>query len=122
MGPVEMRANFHMPLAARGLWKSLDAYTISKAALNTLKQMAVILQATFCDVFAHGKMYFNRISQQFLPGCQVDNESALAQEMAWRDKFLPEPTLTQFTDEYRASVCVDYQLIEGEWRIYASVK
>ena len=67
--------------------------------------MAVILQATFWNVFARGKMYFNRISQQFVPRGQVDDRSALAQDMAWRDKLLPEPTLTQFTDDNRASVC-----------------
>ena len=44
-----------------------------------------------------------RISLQFAPNGQINDNAALGQVMAWRrtgDKPLPEPMLTQFTDAY----------------------
>ena len=44
-----------------------------------------------------------QISLKFAPKSPTDNNSALAQVIAWRqtgDKPLPEPVLTQFIDAY----------------------
>ena len=44
-----------------------------------------------------------RISFKFVPKGSIDNKSVLVQVMAWHrtgDKPLPEPMLTQFTDDY----------------------
>ena len=44
-----------------------------------------------------------KISLKFVPKDPIDNKSALVQVMAWRrigDQPLPEPMLTQFTNEY----------------------
>ena len=52
------------------------------------------MNETFCILI--------RISLKFLLKDPIDNKSALVQVMAWRrtgDKPLPEPVLTQFTDE-----------------------
>ena len=44
-----------------------------------------------------------QMSLKCVPKSPIDNKSALVQVMAWRrtgDKPLPEPMMTQFTDEY----------------------
>ena len=44
-----------------------------------------------------------QISQKFIPKGLIDNKSALVQVMAWPRtgaKRIPEPMMTQYTDEY----------------------
>ena len=44
-----------------------------------------------------------QISQKFIPKGLIDNKSALVQVMAWPwtgAKRIPEPMMTQYTDEY----------------------
>ena len=67
--------------------------------------MAAISQTTDWNAFSWMKSFFILIpvSLKFVPKGPIDNKSVLVQEMAWRwigDKPLPQPMLTEFTDEY----------------------
>ena len=66
---------------------------------------AILADGFFKCIFLNEKVSISiKISLKFVPKGPNDNESALVQVMAWRrtgrDKPLPEPTLTQFTDAY----------------------
>ena len=63
--------------------------------------MAIILQTIFSNAFFHEILI--PIALKYVPMGPINNKSALVQVMAWcctGDKPLPQPMLTQFTDEY----------------------
>ena len=69
----------------------------------SLDKMAAISQTTISNAFLWMESIVIHNSLKFVPYGPIDNRSALVQVMAWHrtgDKPLPEPMLTQFTDEY----------------------
>ena len=65
---------------------------------------AILADVIFKCIFLYENNIIRiQISLRLVPKSPIANKLALVQVMAWRwtgDKLLPEPMITQFTDEY----------------------